>query len=182
MNIMFTVDPSDLVSKIADAGEIPALIRALINADCHDEIVAELDATDVLDSLDRDEVKDWTVNNFDRADLYDDEDILDEMDHGDILNYVGRNIGDSRILDLLDDMPASTILDHLANNGEADDIKDYVQQHGLLPAGNTASNAELLAELQRRLTDGSGSMDANDVLNVLTQSGRLVIRTVYHTK
>lgn len=180
MDIMFTVSPSDLVSKIADAGEIPALIRALVNADCHDDIVAQLDAKDMLDGMDRDDVKDWAVNNFDRADLFEDDDVLDEMDHGDILDYVRQNIDDSRIVDLLDDLSASEILDHLVANGETDAIKDCAQQNDLLPAGNTASNGDLLTEVLRRLTDGS--MEADDVLDTLTQSGRLVIRTVYHTK
>jgi hypothetical protein len=180
MNITFTVDPSDLVSKTADAGEIPALIRALINAGCHDDIVEQLDAKDVLDDMDRDDIKDWAVNNLDRADLFSDDDILDEMDHGDILDYVRNNIDDSRIVDLLDDLSASEILDHLVANGETDAIKDCAQQNELLPAGNTASNGDLLTEVLRRLTDGS--MEADDVLDTLTKSGRLVIRTVYHTK
>lgn len=180
MNITFTVDPNDLVGKVADAGEIPALIRALLNADCHDDIVAELDVTDTLDGFDRDEVKDWVVNNLDRSDIYDEDDVLDEMDHGDILDYVRRNVDDARIVDLLDDLSAAEILDHLVANGETDAIKDCVQQNELLPAGNTASNGDLLAEVLRRLTDGG--MEADDVLDTLTQSGRLVIRTVYHTK
>jgi hypothetical protein len=180
MNITFTVDPNDLVSKVADAGELPALIRALFNADCHDDIVAELDVTDTLDGFDRDEVKDWVVNNLDRSDIYDEDDVLDEMDHGDILDYVRRHVDDARIVDLLDDLSAAEILDHLVANGETDAIRDCAQQNELLPAGNTASNGDLLAEVLRRLTDGS--MEADDVLDTLTQSGRLVIRTVYHTK
>jgi hypothetical protein len=180
MEISFTVAPSDLVGKLADAGEIPALIRALINSDYYDDIVAQLDTKDILDSVDRDDVKDWAVNNFNRADLFDDENVLDEMDHGDILDYVRNNVDDARIVDLLDDLSASEILDHLVANGETDAIKDCAQQNELLPAGNTASNGDLLTEVMRRLTDGS--MEADDVLDVLTQSGRLVIRTVYHTK
>ena len=180
MNITFTVDPSDLVSKTADAGEIPALIRALINSDYHDDIVAQLDTTDILDSVDRDDVKDWAVNNFDRADLFDDADILDEMDHGDILDYVRKNVDDARIVDLLDDLSASEILDHLVANGETDAIKDCAQQNELLPAGNTASDDDLLAEVQRRVADGS--LDAKRVMAVLALTGKVDVETVYYVK
>ena len=180
MDIMFTVSPSDLVSKIADAGEIPALIRALVNADCHDDIVAQLDAKDMLDGMDRDDVRDWAVNNFDRSDLFEDDDVLDEMDHGDILDYVRQNIDDSRIVDLLDDLSASEILDHLVANGETDAIKDCAQQNELLPAGNTDSDDDLLAEVQRRVADCS--LDAKRVMAVLALTGKVDVETVYYVK
>lgn len=180
MNITFTVDPSDLVSKVADAGEITALIRALLNADCHDDIMAQLDAKDVLDGMDRDDIRDWAANNFDRADIFEDDDVLDEMDHGDILDYVRQNIDDSRIVDLLDDLSASEILDHLVANGETDAIKDCAQQNELLPAGNTASDDDLLAEVQRRVADGS--LDAKRVMAVLALTGKVDVETVYYVK
>lgn len=176
MQISFTLTASEMVDKVASSGEMHDLARAIIDAGYSDAIVKEMDADDILGDLDEDEVKDWVSNNLSRSDLFDDDDILDEMDHGDIIDYVRTHIDDSRILDLLDGMDASDILEYV----EDDDIKDYVQNKELLPAGNTTSDSALLAEVQRRLTDGS--MEADDVLDILTQSGRLVIRTVYHTK
>ena len=182
MNITFTVDPSDLVSKIADAGEITALIRALINADCHDDIVAELDAKDLLDGIDRDDIKDWAVNNLDRAELFSDDDILDEMDHGDILDYVRNNIDDSRIVDLLDDLSASEILDHLVANGETDAIKDCVQQHDLLPTAEPLSDDDLLDEIRRRVSDTNSLFTAGSVMATLAMTGKVDVETVYYVK
>jgi len=170
MQISFTVAPSDLVSNVADAGEIPALIRALLLAGHTDDFVSECDTNDLLVEIGDDAITEYVKDNLSITEVFDTNDLMDEVPQRDIISWVQDNLS-------LDDVwDTSEALEAIPN----DDIRDYVQERNLLPAGNTASNGDLLAEVLRRLTDGS--MEADDVLDVLTQSGRLVIRTVYHTK
>ena len=170
MNISFDIEASSLVQKIASQGEMSTLVRAIIAEGYAAEFTSEMSASDLLEDMDSGEIAEWVNDNLSMSDVYDADDIINEIPQRDLVSFVYDNLS---LDDIWSDAEALAAIDD-------DSIRDYVQQHDLLPAGNTASNADLLAEIQRRLTDDS--MDADDVLDTLTQSGRLVIRTVYHTK
>lgn len=183
MQISFHIEADSLVQKVAAQGEMSTLVAAIVAAGYGAEFTSEMSSTDLLGDMDESDIVDWVKNHCDLSDLYDTDDLLEELTSDDIGDHV-RNAWDvDDIAGLLDGYEAERVMRELGKvHGEDwnNAARDYVQHHELLPAGNTASNGDLLAEVLRRLTDGS--MEADDVLDTLTQSGRLVIRTVYHTK
>jgi hypothetical protein len=170
MNITFTVDPSDLVSKTADAGEISALIRALLLAGHTDDFVSECHTSDLLTEIGDEAITEYVKDNLSVTEVFDTDILMDEVPQRDIISWVQDNLS-------IDDMwDTKEVLEHL----DDDDIRDYVQQHDLLPTAEPLSDEDLLAEIRRRVSDCG--FDAKRVMAALALTGKVDIKTVYYAK
>jgi hypothetical protein len=170
MQISFTVAPSDLVSNVADAGEIPALIRALLLAGHTDDFVSECDTNDLLMEIGDDAITEYVKDNLSITEVFDTNDLMDEVPQRDIVSWVQDNLS-------LDDVwDTSETLEALAD----DDVVDYVQKRNLLPTAKPLSDDDLLDEIRRRVSDTNSLFTAGSVMATLAMTGKVAVETVFY--
>ena len=167
MNISFDIEADSLVQKIAAQGEMSDLVKAIIAEGYGAEFTSEMCASDLLDDMDAGEIAEWVNGNLSISEVFDKSDLIDEIPQRDLVSWVQDNLS---LDDVWTDEEALAAIDD-------DSIRDYVQGHGLLPAGNTASDDDLLAEIQRRVVEGS--IDAKRIMAILTEAGKVTVQTVY---